>query len=345
MGLFGEYLQELGITDEAKQRDIESACICMMAAKADKIQGYDFEKVTNSAELQSVKSAAVEAYMKNENNPKWLGTFIFYGQRDLVDQIDKMMEGKDLTNPKVRSEVFQKIHPAVQALSDTFQYVEKHPEMMAEYIRAAQREAVAAGGTAKDGTDMANETKDCAINVSTLCELLARADSFKASPLPTEDAESMKSGLTAQMEVRWLFEEYPWDSKVPFSRSCPPAKIIRDVWKKIETEAEKAGIFDIADRLVRGGKNQEAGADYVRSRLAGETKVDIETQKKNYLVSYWEIGKDGKGEKALYSGEYMGPRKVSVNLPRKFKDMAPKQVQSPEVSTNRQDVKSCLSRK
>lgn len=308
---------------------VESICICMLAAKKKEIQDYNFEKVTNPAELQAERTAAAKAYMEKRKDSKWLGAHIFCGAVELLNQIDQTMDGKNLANRQVRNEMFSTIRRAVQALSDTFQYVEKDPEVMAEYIRTAQNAAVAAGKTTEDGVEKANEIKARADTVENLCKLWDCVASFRermCSSQPPQDVEYMEKGLTEQMVERWIFEQYQQNSTTPFSKRYPPIGFILEFCEKITTEAEQVGIYAIVNQLAHGGKNQKV---YDRlNELAERTTVTITPTEWSGINAKWQIDENGKGKEIYCTTKYDVPSKVSVECPPEFKDMVPKETRS-----------------
>lgn len=288
---------------------IISDCICILAADEEEI-----EDILNPTQLQDARLRAKKEYVQHRNDPQWLGEQIYKGQKKLLNWIDDMMEEKTLVNPTVRNEVFPMINFAARAMFEGLQEAANHPEVLTGYIRAA-----------KEAGEDANEIKDRVRNMFALCDVLHRADAFRAMmsrPLPPPNEKDVVSnGLAALLEERWILQEYQWNPTVPFSQSCPPAQLIQDIQNELKKEPVKGGIDDYARQLAYGWKNWKAGAKYVlEGNFAQGATVSIQTIDRK--KEDWTLDENGKGKIDSYLvTEYIVPNNVSVEYSEEFKQV------------------------
>lgn len=334
MGTFDQFFQEYGITDEAEQRTMASICLGMLMAP--KEEPHDIEDIMNSTKLLDEKKAVVALYMKNKDNPKWLGREIFRVQRTILDWIDQKMDGKDLADPTVRSDMLSKIRPAIGVLGYTYSdwlkphvcdFSEKDDDYgrgmkgspLPGYFLAAKVAAMAANTPPEKvyaaTIDMVNDTKNRVKDVVGLYHLLTRVDYFKGKQPENTNEYGVQSRLAEQMAIPWILQNYLKDSKEPFSKSCPTKEIIDMVCEKIEKAAEKVGFYDFADAV---GKIVQS---YVHpSKLAEQMTVNIKTETKyNPLLETWFL--NDKNEKCYYwniCAKHSIPSEVSVEWPLEF---------------------------
>lgn len=245
---------------ESDDSIVMSVCIGMLA------KDHDIAEIMNPIQLQKERIAKVTEYANNyvaKQDASWLGEQIYYGYEALLNQIDQMMEGKDWSNPQVRNEMFPKIYPAVRALSHMYLYMNDHDDVKLAYFRAAEQVATKNGKNPGAGRTVANQMLLQAINVSALCKLMHRADTFRAMmsrPLTLRNEEAVDNGLTAQLAERCILQNYKWNPQQSFSGQCPFVNNLWDIEKQIQSMPEHE---ENVQRLVGGWKNWEKGANYI----------------------------------------------------------------------------------
>lgn len=250
-------------------------CIGTVAAYHSK----NIDAIMDPTQQQEARGMAVAEYIKHKDDSQWQGRRIFYEQYVLLKQINQTMDGKDLTDPKVRQEVFPQIYPAVRAVSDMLQYMEVHEEVKSGYF-AAIRDA--AKKTEEDEAKVEakidqwyEDTMRQVRNVSALCNLVKRADAFRAAmsrPLSFLNEGDMSAGLAAQLAERYIFQYYEFDAEEKFTEQCPTSNSIRGVEYRFKGTK---GHEENAQRLARGWKDWKKGAEYVLSERIADGVMSI----------------------------------------------------------------------
>lgn len=258
-----------------------TACICMMAA-----QGYDLEEILDPTKLVEQKQTRGRLYLEQagfdvqtgrlvgQPNAQWLGSVYYHGVAAMTQQLDRIMQGVDLTDKAQR----EKYMPTLAVVAQTLLDCHQEQSFVGGDLRLGFYRAAGGGDAARSAIDKADDIS------SFINELRHAVDARGTLGIESNRAGSTVADIVSLAMEKDLLAQYASAPGATFSQRTPPA------YRSTTPRPGISSNMDILELRRYGGPQwQKLSELAINGTLADQIDVHVEPENRQRVATQYDL--------------------------------------------------------